>query len=390
MAVPTPRPASAASLAEFLAERWRRWTADPSHPDIPAAQRTFALAGKVALDELLLTAMIASVRLPSDAERRRITREVEDALALFAERGWLEQPWRYHDAPPPLARMRERRASAGGRSFTHVTFESEYEPRPEEPGRARWLQRRSNRVAHAWVLRHPGPSRPWLMCIHGYGMGFPLADLNGFRAENLSRVLGLNLVFPVLPLHGPRRKGARSGQGFVAGDHLDTIHAEAQAMWDIRRILSWIRAHEGEPVGVYGLSLGGYNAALLAGLDAELACVIAGVPATCFVDFVREHAPLILLRDERAADLMCERAERLLRVVSPLSLPPVVPWERRFVFGGVADRFIPAAHVGRLWEHWARPRVAWYQGSHVTFPWDRGVQQLVEEALRSSGLIGAR
>lgn len=390
MAAPPARTASAASVAEFLANRWRTWTADPSHPEIPAAQRTLTLAGKVALDELLLTAMIASVRLPSDGERRRITREVADALALFDDRGWLLRPEAFHEAPPPLERVTLRRATSGGRGFTHMTFESEYEPRPEEPGRARWLGRRANRTAHAWVLRHPGRPRPWLMCIHGYGMGFPLADLGGFDAENLSRVLGLNLIFPVLPLHGPRRKGARSGQGFVAGDHLDTVHAEAQAMWDIRRILSWVRRQDEEGVGVYGLSLGGYNAALLAGLDAELACVIAGVPATCFVDFVREHAPLILLRDERAADLMCDKAERLLRVVSPLSLAPVVPWERRFVFGGVADRFIPAAHVGRLWEHWSRPRVTWFQGSHVTFPWERVVQELVEEALRTSGLIRAR
>lgn len=382
--------APAFSVAEFFASRWRTWTADPSHPEIPAARRTLALAGKVALDELLLTALIASVRLPTRAERRRITRELEDALQLFGERGWLDRPWLYHEAPPPLARVRERRASSGGQPFTHLTFESEYEPRPEEPGRARWLGQRSNRIAHAWVLRHPGRPRPWLMCIHGYGMGIPLADLSGFGAERLSRVLGLNLVFPVLPLHGPRRRGARSGQGFVTGDHLDTIHAEAQAMWDIRRILAWIRSQEGEPVGVYGLSLGGYNAALLAALDADLACVIAGVPATCFADFVREHAPLIRLRDPQAADLMCERAERLLRVVSPLTLPPAVPWERRFVFGGIADRFIPAAHVGRLWEHWSRPRVAWFQGSHVTFPWDRAVRDLLHEALRSAGLVSTR
>lgn len=380
----------AVSVAEFLASRWRTWANDPDHPEIPAARRTLALAGKVALDELLLTAMIASVRLPSRGERRRISREVEDAIALFDSRGWLDAPASYHREAPELTRLSLRRASAGAQAFSHMTFESEYEPEADEPGRVRWLDRRANRTAHAWVLRHSGRPRPWLMCIHGYGMGFPFADLGGFRAETLSRVLGLNLIFPVLPLHGPRRDGRRSGHGFVAGDHLDTVHAVAQAMWDIRRILAWIRRQDDEGVGVYGLSLGGYNAAVLASLDPDLACVIAGVPAICFVDFVREHGPLIRLRDERADELMCENAERLLRVVSPLSLTPVLPRERRFLFGGIADRFIPATHVQRLWEHWGRPRVAWYQGTHVTFTWERDVQDLIEEALCSAALIRAR
>jgi hypothetical protein len=34
---------------------------------------------------------------------------------------------------------------------------------------------------------------------------------------------------------------------------------------------------------VYGLSLGGYNAALLAAVESELAGVIAGIPAADFV-----------------------------------------------------------------------------------------------------------
>ncbi len=383
-------PALGRSFTDFVASRWRSWSDVTSHPSIPTAPRTLALAGKVALDEMLLTAMIASVRLPAPHERRRIARETGDALALFDDRGWLIEPRRYHETPPPPERVSLRRSRSRGIEFRHLAFDSDYEPRPEEPGRARWLGRRANRRAHAWVVQHAGPPRPWLMCIHGYGMGIPFVDLGGFQAARLARGLGLNLIFPVLPLHGPRREGARSGQGFVSGDHLDTVHAEAQAMWDIRRILAWVRGLDGESVGVYGLSLGGYNAALLAGLEPDLACVIAGVPATCFVSFVREHSARMVLRDQTAADLMSDDAERILRVVSPLSLPPLVPWDRRFLFAGLADRFIPAEHVRRLWEHWSRSHVTWYHGTHMTFPFERQVQQLIEDALHTTGLIHRR
>jgi esterase/lipase len=38
-------------------------------------------------------------------------------------------------------------------------------------------------------------------------------------------------------------------------------------MWDIRRILHWIRAQGAPSVGVHGVSLGGYQTALLAALE---------------------------------------------------------------------------------------------------------------------------
>ena len=156
--------------------------------------------------------------------------------------------------------------SGGSLAYEHLSFESEYEPHPDEPGRQRWLSYTPNRTAHAWVVRHPGPPRPWLVLNHGFQLGFPLFDFALFAPRFYAEKLGLNLVYPVLPFHGKRKVGRRSGHGLLTGDVLDAVHAEAQAMWDIRRLLAWVRA-QGEPlVGVMGLSLGGYNTALLAAL----------------------------------------------------------------------------------------------------------------------------
>ena len=46
----------------------------------------------------------------------------------------------------------------------------------------------------------------------------------------------------------------------------------------------------------------------------------------------------------------------MLRVASPLALEPRVPRERRYLFGAVADRLVPADQVRDLWRHWERPR----------------------------------
>jgi hypothetical protein len=357
--------------------------------DIPAPRSGFGLAAKVAADEALLSTMGVTRSLPSGDRAVRIRAEIDDALALFGERGWLEKPESYHRGPLPLDAPRIRRGRSRGIEFEHLSFDSEYEPYAEEPGRERWLGYAANRTAHAWVLRHAGAPRPWLVCIHGYQMGMPLVDLGVFDPRCYHHKLGLNMLLPVLPLHGRRKIGRRSGSGFLAGNILDTIHAEAQAMWDIRRLLSWVRAQDAPAIGAFGLSLGGYNTALLASLDSQLACAIPGIPASDFSRLFFEHSHDSQRNEMRAQGLTPEVLREVLRVVSPLALEPKVAPEGRAIFAGVVDRLVPPEHVRALHRHWGEPPIVWYQGGHVTFMREPEVRACVATTLRSSGLVAA-
>ena len=158
-------------------------------------------------------------------------------------------------------------------------------------------------------------------------------------------------------------------------------------MWDIRRLLSWVRSQEPPAIGAFGLSLGGYNTALLASLDADLACAIPGIPATDFARLSFEHSSDSQQNEMRANGLTFEALGDVLRVVSPLSLEPKVSPEGRALFAGVVDRLVPPHHVHELHEHWGRPPIVWYQGGHVTFMREPRVRDCVESTLRSSGLI---
>jgi hypothetical protein len=246
-----------------------------------------------------------------------------------------------------------------------------------------------NRTAHAWVVRHAEESRPWLVCIHGYQMGAPIIDLSAFEPAWLHHKLGMNLVLPILPLHGPRTIGRRSGEGYLSGNILDSIHAEAQAMWDIRRILSWIRLQGAKKIGVYGLSLGGYNTALLSSLDDGLACSIPGIPATDFTRLYWRHGPPLQIRHIEHHGLTRDAAHEVAQVISPLFLQPKVLREHRAIFAAVADRLVPADQVRDLWRHWERPPIVWYQGGHVTFRAHRDVRNLIETTLRNAGVARA-
>jgi hypothetical protein len=374
----------AGSIASFIAAGHHTMRLEPHPEEVPALQPSFSLSAQIALDEAILSTMQVGVRRPGGDDLARISLEIDAARETFASEGWLEKPEGYHLTPPSLTDPRLDGGSVGKRAYEHMRFESGFEPREGEPGRDRWLGYEANRLAHAWVLRHRDGDRPWLVCIHGYQMGKPGIDIRAFRPEWVYDKLGVNLVMPVLPLHGPRTIGRRSGDGFLAGDILDSIHAEANAMWDIRRILSWVRAQTSLPVGVHGLSLGGYNTALLAGLDDQLACAIAGIPATDFTRLFYRHSPSLSLREGEFHGLVEAHMQDVLRVVSPLALTPKVPHERRYIYGGVGDRLVPADQVRDLWRHWDRPRIEWYQGAHLTFPAHAGVREMVREALRTA------
>lgn len=377
------------SAAAFVAAGWASIRQEPHHAEVPVPVPSLSLATKVALDEALLSTMQVTTPVPAGDDAKRVVREVLAAREMFDARGWLEKPATYHVDPPAVDAFALRPERVRGIPYEHLSFESGYEPHPDEPGRDRWLSYEANRTAHAWVVRHSDASRPWLVCIHGYQMGSPLVDLFAFDPRWLSRRLGLNLVLPVLPLHGPRKQGRRSGDGFLSGNVLDSVHAEAQAAWDMRRIVSWAHAQGAARIGVFGLSLGGYNTAVLSSLAPGLACAIPGIPATDFTRLVWRHGPSLQVRALEHKGIARDAVDEVLRVVSPLALEPQVGVEGRAIFGAIADRLVPADQVRDLWVHWRRPRILWYQGSHMSIGFEPEVRRFVEETLAGAGLTGS-
>jgi len=370
-------------LGARLAGRLRR----VDRQGLPPMRGGLAVASKVALDEFFFATEILSARFVSMRDHPRMTQEMRAALALFAEQGWLDDPVRYHQDPPRLEIECIDQPRSRWLPHRHLRFESAYEPHPGEPGRDRWLGYGANRIAHVRLFEHPGPPRPWLICVPGYRMGHALVDFTGFRVRWLHHTLGLNVAIPVMPLHGPRRVGRRGGDGLFSGDFIETIHAQTQAVWDVRRLVGWLRDRGAPAVGAYGVSLGGYTTALLASLERNLDCAIVGIPVVDFMRLLRAHVPNIVERAAQQVGLSFLEIERLLRVISPLALVPQVPRERRFLFAGIADQLASPDHARDLWHHWDRPRIAWYHGSHVSFLWEAEVKALLEEAFETTGLL---
>jgi hypothetical protein len=342
-------------------------------------------SAKAALDEALIGWFLLLAKIPEGETAEQMCEASLELEKTLESRGWLDRPATFHRAPPPPDDAELRDAHAAGIRYQRLTFSSGFVPESALPGAAEWAALGANRECHAHVFRHPQPGRPWLLGIHGYRMGVPFLDLGLFPPGAYHRHYGLNLVLPALPLHGPRRVGRRSGDRFLDGDLLDLIHAEAQALWDLRRTIAWIRAQEPEArIGVLGYSLGGYNTALLAAHEPGLDFAVAGIPVSDFARVLWSHIPTPSRRYFESRGLSAARYERVLRVISPLAASPKLPASRLHIFAGSADRVVLPEQPLALAVHWGRP-VHWYGGGHLTFRGENLVGRVIRDAMEGAG-----
>lgn len=350
---------------------------------VPRPALTLGLAAQVALDEALLAVAMTPNRYPRRADYHRVAEELASARALFRRRGWIAHPETYHRMPPALgdAEVERGRGWSLGTRYERITFDSAFSPRASEPGAERWRSFQANRTAAATILRHAGEPRPWVVGIHGFCMGFPLTDFRGLNVDLLHKDLGLNVALPVLPLHGSRRVTRVSGEPFLSFDLMNAVHGITQSIWDIRRLIGWIRSQGAPSVSIYGVSLGAYIASLLTGLEDGLDVVVAGIPVSDFAALFHTHSPRHIRVRAIEHKILGGPAEDVYKVISPFSFPPRTPRQGRFVFAGYGDRLATAGQAQRLWEYWDQPAVCWYSGDHVGYLWSRQVQVFLREAL---------
>jgi len=338
-----------------------------THPDTRPLPEPFSFrtTAAVAADESMKWVWHATSLVSGAPPLTAWAEDVRAAVERNRADGVLDDPARGHPPPPPLEKCQLRRTELPGLPAADLLrFESGYEPRDPEI-RDVFHALEANRTARAWVWRHAGERRPALLVIHGYGMGRPLLDARAFDVAGLHRELGLDVVMVTLPLHGARASGRRSGAGFLDAHPLLTNAAFGQAIFELRRIVGWLRAEGAPAVGVYGMSLGGYTAALLASLEPGLACAVPYVPAVSLPHVLAAgRSP-----EDNAAREDVGLGERTLSEAwashEPLRHRPLVAPEGRLILAGVTDRICTPDRVEALWAHWEKPAIHWFAGSHL-------------------------
>ncbi len=387
-----PLTGSVAKAGGFYARSWGAYLGG-TRSELPTARPTLSLATHALRDELVLVGLHWRRPLSDPAAYERIKREVVEAVEFYGDRGWLEKPQDFFAPPPAPGAVSIRSFTSRRRTHERISYDSGYQPHPGEPGAERWMGYTANNRDYAMMLRHKddgrGEPRPWMICVHGTEMGRAGLDPTLFRAWHLHEDLGLNVILPVLPMHGPRARGLPRGAVFPGENLMDDVHGTAQSVWDVRRLIAWIRSEQpGARIGLNGISLGGYISALVASLDEDLTCAILGVPPANLVELLGRHSGLPRT-DPRLE--MITLAGPIGRMLSPLSMEPKVAPQGRFIYAGLADRIVhPRQQVVALWEHWGRPDIGWYHGGHTGFFQARPVQRYVDAAVAQSGLSDDR
>jgi pimeloyl-ACP methyl ester carboxylesterase len=225
--------------------------------------------------------------------------------------------------------------------------------------REKYLAVQPNRTAHARWFRHTRGPRPCAVLVHGYMAGSYAIEERVWPVQKLWDS-GLDVVLTVLPFHGPRRAPARRylPPAFPSNDPRFTIEGFRQMVLDHRSLFSYLSQGNVQALGVMGMSLGGYSAALLSTLDARLRYSVMFVPLAAIDEFAHKHGRMVGSASEQIEQREALRTAQL--PVSPLARPSLVKPGNVLVLAGEADRVTGLAHAERLTKH--------FDANLVTFP----------------------
>jgi pimeloyl-ACP methyl ester carboxylesterase len=249
--------------------------------------------------------------------------------------------------------------------------------------REKYLASTHNMTAYARWFRHSEGARPCAVLLHGYLGGFYALEERLWPVRELFDG-GMDVLFTVLPFHGPRRDRRRglAPPSFPSSDPRFTIEGMRQLVYDHRGLFDYLRKRGAPAIGVMGASLGGYSSALLATLE-PLAFAVFLVPLASIDRFAHKHGRMIGAPEQQQTQAAA--LGRAQAVVSPLSRAPKVAAERSIVLAGEADRVTGIEHSRLLAEHFGT-ELQTFAGGHLLQLGRGAAFERVLEMLESAGL----
>jgi pimeloyl-ACP methyl ester carboxylesterase len=223
----------------------------------------------------------------------------------------------------------------------------------------RYTRTTENHAASVRLLS-AGPKRPVAILIHGYMAGSYQVEAKLWPVQRFLRS-GYDVVFFTLPFHGIRANPARRGPPeFPGADPRFSNEGFRQVIFDLQNFIRWLKEQGHPEVGVMGMSLGGYTAALLSTVQEGLSFCVPVIPLASLADFAREQGELSAAPEAEAEEHAL--LERIYRVVSPVERRPLIASSRTLVVAAKADRITPVAHARKLAAHLGAPLVSWHGG----------------------------
>jgi dienelactone hydrolase len=168
--------------------------------------------------------------------------------------------------------------------------------------------------------------------------------------------------------YGPRRP-AGSRIRMMSPDIEHSVAAITQTVLDVRRAAAWLAARpEVDPdrLGLVGTSLGSLVGGVAAAAEPRLrtACLLLGGGG--LVDAFYDHPKAASVR--RVNELLGgskAALKRLIDPVDPLTYADRLGNKKLLLIAASRDDVVPPAAMTRLWEATGRPKIVWYDATHV-------------------------
>ena len=211
-----------------------------------------------------------------------------------------------------------------------------------------------------------GWTAPTMLLAHG------LMSVSDFGYKLWARRLnarGWNAVFVHLPYHYSRRLPWHfHGELCVGGELLRTAAGVRQSVVECRVVLQQLRKKGGQLFGAWGTSYGGWMMALLGCFEPLLQRLVLVEPILNIDNAIWKNPSSVSLRNGlRKVGLGPEDTAKVMRLVCPGKLLPLVRGEHILMIAGEYDQIAPPEEIEVLSRHWAGSRYACFPQGHVGY-----------------------
>ncbi len=179
---------------------------------------------------------------------------------------------------------------------------------------------------------------------------------------------GVAAMALTMPYYGPRRPaGVRVRM--LSPDVDRSVANVRQAVLDGRRAVAWLGSRpEVDPdrLGVVGTSLGSFTGGLLAAAEPRVHSACLLLTGGGLVDAFYSHPQAGLIAQALLlAGVTREKLQRLIAPVDPLTYADRLRDKKLLLIGASRDDVVPPEALRRLWEATGRPKIVWFDATHV-------------------------
>lgn len=234
----------------------------------------------------------------------------------------------------------------------------------------------------AGILLRAQEDGPWVVIVHGRGQGSVPPRTFGFFQSLQGRALlehGVNVLLFELPLHLSRRRhGMPSDHGMFGPDFRLVQRIFLQAAGDAVACVRWLKSISGQPVGLWGTSVGG----ALAGLAASAVPSIDALVLQCYLDsvadFLNDYPWYPEVRAEMTRGLIGrEELDSMLKHLAPSTYKPKLALEDILLVISRWDLLTRYEAQTRVRDAWGGPPSWVVDHGHITCAFDRALARRI-------------